>query len=134
MFPTFLLQGGGRLHVSSLVGYCSFIADHSRGHAKNGNPSAVIGCSLLCGTWFNPERVSPKLTFTTPLLLATAPGINRFFVCEQAGKMYSFPIDPNVAKADLVIDLRKDIQSFDKATVQGVDELYGLAFHPQFTK
>ena len=80
------------------------------------------------------ERTFPKLTFTNPLLLTTAPGSNRFFVCEQAGKIYSFPIDPNAAKADLVIDLRKELQSWDKAKVSGVDELYGLAFHPQFAK
>src|SRR6266516_2042340 len=41
------------------------------------------------------ERAFPKLTFKNPLLLTTAPGSKRFFVCEQAGKIYSFPIDPN---------------------------------------
>ena len=76
----------------------------------------------------------PKLVFNNPLLLATAPGLDRFFVCEQFGKIFSFPIDPTAAKADLVIDLRKDLQSWDKAKVSGVDELYGLAFHPQFAK
>jgi uncharacterized repeat protein (TIGR03806 family) len=80
------------------------------------------------------ERAFPRLAFTNPLLLTTAPGINRFFVCEQAGKIFSFPIDPNVAKADLVIDLRKELESWDKAKVRGVHELYGLAFHPQFVK
>src|SRR5204862_5292676 len=80
------------------------------------------------------ERAFPKLTFKNPLLLATAPGLNRFFVCEQAGKIFSFPIDPNVAKADLVLDLPKQLQSWDKNKVAGVDELYGLAFHPQFAK
>src|SRR5262245_36464453 len=52
------------------------------------------------------ERAFPKLTFHNPLLLTTAPGLNRFFVCEQFGKILSFPIDPKVEKADLVIDLR----------------------------
>jgi uncharacterized repeat protein (TIGR03806 family) len=83
---------------------------------------------------YKMELAFPKLVFNNPLLLTTAPGLNRFFVCEQFGKIYSFPIDPNVAKADLVIDLRKDLQSWDKAKVSGVDELYGLAFHPQFVK
>jgi len=53
------------------------------------------------------ERAFPKLTFNNPLLLTTAPGLNRFFVCEQHGKMYSFPMDENVAAADLVIDVKK---------------------------
>src|SRR4051794_6691269 len=57
---------------------------------------------------YKTERAFPKLTFKNPLLLTTAPGINRFFVCEQAGKIFSFPIDPNVAAADLVIDLSKE--------------------------
>ena len=79
------------------------------------------------------ERAFPKLTFNNPLLLATAPGINRFFVLEQHGKMFSFPIDENAANADLVIDVKK-LDSFDKDKVRGVGELYGLAFHPQFAK
>jgi len=83
---------------------------------------------------YKTERVFPRLTFKNPLLLTTAPGINRFFVCEQAGKLFSFKIDPDVAKADLVIDLAKEVQSFDKAKVRGVGEFYGLAFHPQFVK
>ncbi len=80
------------------------------------------------------ERAFPKLAFTNPLHLTTAPGLNRFFVCEQAGKIFSFPIDANVAKADLVIDLAKDLHSWDKAKVRGTGDLYSLAFHPQFAK
>jgi putative heme-binding domain-containing protein len=79
------------------------------------------------------ERAFPKLTFNNPLLLTTAPDINRFFVLEQHGKLFSFPIDEDVAAADLVIDLKK-LDSFDKDKVRGVGETYGLAFHPQFAK
>ncbi len=79
-------------------------------------------------------RSFPKLTFTNPLHLTTAPGSNRFFVCEQAGKIFSFPIDDNVARADLVIDLAKELQSWDKTKVRGAGDLYALAFHPQFAK
>ena len=82
------------------------------------------------------ERAFPKLIFKNPLLLTTAPGLNRFFVCEQAGKIFSFPIDPNVAKADLVIDLHAGAEGWDKAKVNFATsgDLYGLAFHPQFAK
>src|ERR1700722_671980 len=76
----------------------------------------------------------PKLTFKNPLHLTTAPGSDRFFVCEQAGKIFSFPIDPNVVKADLVIDLAKELHSWDKTKVRGTGDLYALAFHPQFAK
>src|SRR5215467_8733637 len=47
------------------------------------------------------ERVFPRLRFTNPLLLARAPGIDRFFVGEQAGKIFSFRNDPKCDKADL---------------------------------
>jgi putative heme-binding domain-containing protein len=79
------------------------------------------------------DRAFAKLTFNNPLLLATAPGSNRFFVLEQHGKLFSFPIDENVAAADLVIDFKK-LDSFDKDKARGIGETYGLAFHPQFAK
>src|SRR5438067_13933584 len=47
------------------------------------------------------ERAFPKLTFTNPLLLVTAPGSDRWFVGEQAGQLFSFRKDQNVGRADL---------------------------------
>jgi putative heme-binding domain-containing protein len=79
------------------------------------------------------ERAFPKLTFKNPLLLTMPPGVNRFFVGEQAGKIYSFPNDPACAKADLFLDLTREL-NWDKTEVSGLDALYGLAFHPQFAK
>ncbi len=80
-------------------------------------------------------RAFPKLTFRDPLLMTMAPGGNRFFVGEQAGKIFSFPNDPNVEKADLFLDVTKDLQaSWDQAKVKNLDALYGLVFHPQFAK
>src|SRR5947209_8222944 len=84
---------------------------------------------------YRVERVFPKLTFKNPLLLARAPGLNRFFVGEHAGKIYSFPIDPNCDKADLFLDPKAELHSWDKdGKVKGVDTVYGLAFHPKFEK
>ena len=80
------------------------------------------------------ERVFPKLRFNNPLLLARAPGLNRFFVGEQAGKIYSFRNDPKCDKADLFFDLTTELHSWDKNKVRGIEALYGLAFHPQFAK
>ena len=79
-------------------------------------------------------RAFPKLSFTNPLLLTTAPGINRFFVCEQAGKILSFPIDENAEKADLVLDIARDLSSWDPDKVRKTGDLYGLAFHPKFAE
>src|SRR5262249_10401773 len=81
------------------------------------------------------ERVFPRLAFKNPLLITRAPGTDRFFVGEHAGKIYSFPKDPACAKADLFLDLTTELQSWDKAgKVRGVGAVYGLAFHPQFAK
>jgi putative heme-binding domain-containing protein len=79
-------------------------------------------------------RAFPKLTFTNPLHLTTAPGMNRFFVCEQAGKIFSFSIDDRVEKADLVLDIAKDLKNWDPAKVSRTDDLYGIAFHPKFAE
>lgn len=80
------------------------------------------------------DRAFPKLTFRLPLLMVTPPGSNRWFVGEQYGKLFSFPKDPNCDKADLVIDLPKELGSWDKTKVKGVGALYALAFHPRFEK
>jgi putative heme-binding domain-containing protein len=84
---------------------------------------------------YRVERVFPRLTFSNPLLLARAPGINRLFPGEQVGKLYSIPFDPNCAKADLFLDLTTELHSWDPAgKVKGIDAVRGLAFHPQFAK
>lgn len=80
-------------------------------------------------------RAFPKLTFKNPLLLRNAPGTERLFIGEQEGKLYSFPNNQEVSKADLLLDLTTEIHSWDpKGKVKGVGNLYGLAFHPQFAK
>jgi putative heme-binding domain-containing protein len=75
---------------------------------------------------FVAERVFPALKFTNCLDLAAMPGSDRLFVVEQAGKIFSFPNKPDVKQADLVIDLAQ--------AVPGVQQVYALAFHPEFTR
>jgi putative heme-binding domain-containing protein len=80
-------------------------------------------------------RAFPKLTFKNPLLLSNAPGTDRLFIGEQYGKLYSFRNDQAVEKADLFLDLTKELHSWDKnGKVKGVGALYGLTFHPQFAR
>jgi putative heme-binding domain-containing protein len=67
---------------------------------------------------YRTERVFAKLRFQEPLDLTAAPGTNRLAVAERYGKIYSFPNRPDVAAADLLLDLSKVI--------------YGCAFHPKF--
>ncbi len=70
------------------------------------------------------EHAFPALKFTQCLDLTTAPGSDRLFVVEQAGKIFSFPNKPDVPAADLVIDFAK--------AIAGVEQVYALAFHPNF--
>jgi putative heme-binding domain-containing protein len=83
---------------------------------------------------YKVERAFPKLVFKNPLLLTRAPGLARFFVGEQYGKIFSFRDSQEVDKADLFFDLTAELSSWDKAKVKGVGALYGLAFHPDFAR
>jgi uncharacterized repeat protein (TIGR03806 family) len=81
------------------------------------------------------ERVFPKLAFKNPLLITNAPGTERLFVGEQAGKLFSFPRDAVRDKPDSFLDLTTEFDSWDKTgKVKGVEAVYGLAFHPRFTE
>ena len=75
---------------------------------------------------YTTERAFPALKFTQCLDLVAAPGSDRLFVVEQEGKIFSFPDRPDVKSADLVVDLKKQIA--------GVENVYALAFHPDFAR
>lgn len=72
---------------------------------------------------YRNERAFPKLSFKSPLALMSAPGTDRLFLLEIAGKVYSFENRPNVEKADLALDL-SEIKKGNRA--------YALTFHPDF--
>ena len=75
---------------------------------------------------YTTEQVFPKLKFQQCLDITSAPGSDRLFVVEQAGKIFSFPDRADVEAADLVVDLVKEIP--------GVQQTYSLAFHPDFER
>src|SRR5947208_16546479 len=82
---------------------------------------------------FQLQRVYPKLKFASPLDIAFAPGAERVFVAEQAGKVWSFTIGGQLDKPDLVVDFKQtvtDWKTVPRAT--GLDSLYGMAFHPRY--
>jgi putative heme-binding domain-containing protein len=81
---------------------------------------------------FKVVRAFPNLKFQHPLLMARCPGSDRLFVGEQSGVLYSFPAKPD-AKADLFIDLRKELKTISlHPEAGGVEAVYGLVFHPDF--
>ncbi len=67
---------------------------------------------------FRTEVAFPHLRFEQPLELTIAPGSDRLFVAERFGKIFSFEVNRETTKAELLIDLEKTT--------------YGLAFHPRF--
>jgi putative heme-binding domain-containing protein len=84
---------------------------------------------------YRVERAFPGLSFVNPLLMERAPGSNRLFVGEHAGKIYSFPNDPKCSKADLFLDLTTELSAWKKmAAAKGINAVYGLAFHPDFAR
>jgi putative heme-binding domain-containing protein len=81
---------------------------------------------------FKAVRVFPEVKFNHGLLIAHAPGSDRFFVGEQEGFLYSVANKPD-AKKEVFFDLRKELKSLDKTPLaSGIGELYGLVFHPKF--
>lgn len=85
---------------------------------------------------YRAERVFPKLGFKNPTVLTSAPGTDRLFLAEQAGKIYSIPHDPQVAAADLFLDtevLVKNLSEKDKEPL-ALEAVYGLTFHPKFAE
>ncbi len=80
-------------------------------------------------------RAFPSLTFKKPLHLVPFPGHGRWVAIEEDGTLWSFRNDPNVAKPDLLIDLRKEIRNLDRVEgAKGVRSSYAIAFDPDFAK
>ncbi|HEY1859582.1 MAG TPA: PQQ-dependent sugar dehydrogenase [Gemmataceae bacterium] len=83
---------------------------------------------------FKVVRAFPNVKFEHPLLIARAPRMDRLFVGEQAGVLYSF-VDKPDAKAELFFDLRKELKTIHLLPdAKEVEAVYGLVFHPNFEK
>lgn len=82
---------------------------------------------------FKTENAFPKLSFKEPTVLTGAPGVDRLFVVEKGGRIWSFPNDSQCESADLMIDLRADYDKLiPNPKARGLGDLYGLAFHPNY--
>jgi uncharacterized repeat protein (TIGR03806 family) len=75
---------------------------------------------------YRVEPAFPRLRFAKPIALTAARGLDRVFVAELGGKIYSFPNRPDVEAPDLTIDL--------PSAIPGASQLYGIAFHPDFAR
>ena len=72
---------------------------------------------------YTSERAFPALKFDRCLDITHAPGTDRLFVAEQAGKIYSFTTNGDVEEAELCVDLKR---------IAGVENVYAITFHPNF--
>lgn len=74
------------------------------------------------------ETAFPNLQFVRPVDLQAAPGImNRLFVVEQQGLIYSIENDPQTNLRAIFLDIRDRVNN--TGNEQG---LLGLAFHPEY--
>ena len=67
---------------------------------------------------YQAERVFPHLRLEQPVFLTPVPGTSRLLVLQRQGPIVTFEGDPDVAKADLFLDIKR--------------QLNGIAFHPRF--
>lgn len=76
----------------------------------------------------------PRLKFSDPMHVRWEPALQRYIVCELGGKLWSFPHDEQVDRADLLADLRQELRSFDTARFRGCKETYSFVLDPNFAE
>ncbi len=74
----------------------------------------------------------PKLKFQDPMHIRWQADTGRYFVCELGSKIWSFPHDETVETADLVVDLKQSLKSFDADRSRGCENVYSIVFDPSF--
>lgn len=77
---------------------------------------------------YKADRVFPNLKFKDPTVLTTAQGSDRWYLAELAGKIFSFPNEPDCTQDDAELFL--DLKSFK----EDFQHIYGVTFHPEFER
>jgi len=75
---------------------------------------------------YSAEKVFPAIAFQNPVELVVAPGLERIFVAELNGKIFSFDNSYDCKTKQEFLDLTKS--SGDKVRI------YGMEFHPDFQR
>ncbi len=81
---------------------------------------------------YSLEPAFAGLKFRDPMQVRWQPDLQRYFVLELKGRMFSFPDDVSVQQADLAIDLPREVTQWDPARSTGVKEAYSFVFDPEF--
>ena len=119
----------------------------SSGFAWQSSTAATASAPAARQPWtdsrlgYSPEPPLPleavpafsQLKFQDPMHVRWQPDLQRYFVCELRGRIFSFPHDDNVASADLAVDLKQELKSFDPERSNGVQDVYSIAFDPNFS-
>lgn len=74
----------------------------------------------------------PNLKFDEPMQVRWSAELQRYFVCELHGKIWSFTSQENNTVADLVVDLKSDLKSYDSTRSNGVQDVYSIVLDPDF--
>jgi len=84
---------------------------------------------------YRAANAFPKLRFEKPVHRARAAGGDRLFVCQEQGKIFSFPNRAEVEQADLFFDPAMELKNLDLTPgATGFGSTYALAFHPKFAE
>ena len=109
-----------------LLVVCVFFLPFANGQAAKREPwdGSRMASSPISALPLVTARAFANLKFRQPVEIRFNKTLNRFFVLELGGKLYSFPPDENVQQADLAFEL--------KANVPGASQSFGFEFHPKF--
>lgn len=74
-----------------------------------------------------------NLKFDHPVHLTFMPGADRLVVCEERGKIFSFPNRPDARDPVVFFDAAADVKNFELTPgAAAFDRNYAVAFHPKF--
>ena len=132
--PAFLAAAAGAAtSLALLIGWPTRAADEKKSEKRKPWTASKVTGSPEPPPKYRAARAFPNAAFNHPLLFARCPGTERVFVGEQDGKIYS--LANNDAKPELFLDLKADYQSLaPNPGANGIGELYGLVFPPDFEK
>ncbi len=91
-----------------------------------GSPDAPLPLAI--------EPAFPNLKFNDSMHVRWQADLGRYFVCELGGKVWSFPHDAGIKAADLTIDLKASLKSYDADRSGGVENLFSISFDPEFAR
>jgi putative heme-binding domain-containing protein len=134
----------GDLTFALLTPLLAALLSHSTGDERKSQPNGAGPSHAKRVPWkssrvrgspeppspYKTEIAFPKLKFDEPLDITSARDCGRLFVTERFGRIFSFRIDPQVERSDLLLDLNQVLGRTEPRTLV----VYGFTPHPQFAR